>query len=196
MSRAGDEPIGSVMRLLNQVTPGEADTLQPRVSRILRCGPRADLPSPPETGISPGLATAGAVPTRRHLIHFPANHAHSREIAPMDEPFQLPLFPDRASLARIRPAGDESRFCRLEVWPDLFGRALLLAPHWGRIGSAAHDDGRRGVVTNSPPRLRALLALREPVWVSCMPLVVNRAPVLTLWAAVVAERSAIHSRQL
>jgi predicted DNA-binding WGR domain protein len=24
--------------------------------------------------------------------------------------------------------------CRIEVWPDLFGRALLLR-HWGRIGT-------------------------------------------------------------
>jgi predicted DNA-binding WGR domain protein len=46
---------------------------------------------------------------------------------------QLPLFPDQASLARVRPEHGESRFYRLEVWPDLFGRALLIR-HWGRLG--------------------------------------------------------------
>lgn len=47
---------------------------------------------------------------------------------------QLPLFPERASLARIRPERNEWRFYRMEVWPDLFGRALLVR-HWGRIGT-------------------------------------------------------------
>ncbi len=47
---------------------------------------------------------------------------------------QLPLFPDRASLSRIRPEINEWRYYRLEVWPDLFGRALLVR-HWGRIGT-------------------------------------------------------------
>lgn len=51
---------------------------------------------------------------------------------------QLPLFPEVASLARIRPELNEWRYYRLEVWPDLFGRALLLR-HWGRIGT----QGRR-----------------------------------------------------
>ncbi|HME25045.1 MAG TPA: WGR domain-containing protein [Acetobacteraceae bacterium] len=53
----------------------------------------------------------------------------------MAEPLQLPLFPDQASLTRLRPARNEGRFYRLAVWPDLFGRALL-ARQWGRIGSA------------------------------------------------------------
>ena len=47
---------------------------------------------------------------------------------------QLPLFPERASLARVRPERNEWRFYRMEVWPDLFGRALLVR-HWGRIGT-------------------------------------------------------------
>jgi len=54
------------------------------------------------------------------------------------EPIQLPLFPDQAALIRIRPERNEWRYYRLEVWPDLFGRALL-ARHWGRIGT----QGRR-----------------------------------------------------
>ncbi|MBO0710120.1 MAG: WGR domain-containing protein [Acetobacteraceae bacterium] len=52
----------------------------------------------------------------------------------MVDPLQLPLFPDRAALIRIRPERNEGRFYRLEVWPDLFGRALL-ARQWGRIGT-------------------------------------------------------------
>ena len=44
--------------------------------------------------------------------------------------------PDQASLTRIRPARNESRFHRLAVWPDLFGHALL-ARQRGRIGTAA-----------------------------------------------------------
>ncbi len=55
----------------------------------------------------------------------------------MAEPIQLPLFPDQAALARIRPERNEWRYYRMEVWPDLFGRALL-ARHWGRIGSPGH----------------------------------------------------------
>jgi predicted DNA-binding WGR domain protein len=54
----------------------------------------------------------------------------------MAEPLQLPLFPDQASLTRLRPARHEARFYRIAVWPDLFGRALLVR-QWGRIGSAA-----------------------------------------------------------
>jgi hypothetical protein len=34
-------------------------------------------------------------------------------------PIQLPLFPDAASLIRIRPEHNEWRFYRMEVWPDL-----------------------------------------------------------------------------
>ena len=52
----------------------------------------------------------------------------------MPEPVQLPMFPDQASLIRIRPKLNEWRFYRMEVWPDLFGRALL-ARQWGRIGT-------------------------------------------------------------
>jgi predicted DNA-binding WGR domain protein len=54
------------------------------------------------------------------------------------EPVQLPLFPENASLCRIRPELNEWRYYRMEVWPDLFGRALLMR-QWGRIGT----EGRR-----------------------------------------------------
>ena len=53
-------------------------------------------------------------------------------------PVQLPLFAETASLVRIRPERNEWRYYRMEVWPDLFGRALL-ARQWGRIGT----EGRR-----------------------------------------------------
>jgi predicted DNA-binding WGR domain protein len=53
-------------------------------------------------------------------------------------PIQLPLFAQAASLVRVRPERNEWRFYRLEVWPDLFGRALLVR-QWGRIGT----EGRR-----------------------------------------------------
>ena len=38
---------------------------------------------------------------------------------------------------RIRPALNEWRYYRMEVWPDLFGRALLVR-QWGRIGTEGH----------------------------------------------------------
>lgn len=49
-------------------------------------------------------------------------------------PIQLALLPEAASLMRIRPEDNEWRFYRMEVWPDLFGRALLVR-QWGRIGT-------------------------------------------------------------
>ncbi len=53
-------------------------------------------------------------------------------------PLQLSLFAEAASLIRVRPERNEWRYYRLEIWPDLFGRALLLR-QWGRIGT----EGRR-----------------------------------------------------
>ncbi len=49
-------------------------------------------------------------------------------------PIQLPLFTDTACLVHICPALNERRFYCMEVWPDLFGRALLMW-QWGRIGT-------------------------------------------------------------
>jgi predicted DNA-binding WGR domain protein len=49
-------------------------------------------------------------------------------------PVQLPLFAEAAFLVRARPERGEWRFYRIEVWPDLFGRAQLIC-HWGGIGS-------------------------------------------------------------
>jgi predicted DNA-binding WGR domain protein len=54
------------------------------------------------------------------------------------QPVQLPLFAETASLIRIRPEHREWRYYRMEIWPDLFGRALLVR-QWGRIGT----QGRR-----------------------------------------------------
>ncbi len=74
----------------------------------------------------------------------------------MPEPIQLPLFPETAALIRVRPEHNEFRYYRLEVWPDLFGRALL-ARHWGRIGTQGrmrldpHPDA--GAAVNALARL-------------------------------------------
>ena len=53
-------------------------------------------------------------------------------------PIQLPLFAEAASLICARPERNEFRYYRMEIWPDLFGRVLLMR-QWGRIGS----EGRR-----------------------------------------------------
>jgi predicted DNA-binding WGR domain protein len=53
------------------------------------------------------------------------------------QPMQLSLFPDSASLVRIRPERNEWRYYHMAVWPDLFGRALLVR-QWGRIGTEGH----------------------------------------------------------
>jgi predicted DNA-binding WGR domain protein len=68
----------------------------------------------------------------------------TRSICPVA--VQLPLFPDAASLIRIRPDCNEWRFYCLEVWPDLFGRALLVR-QWGRIGT----EGRRRLDPHPDP---------------------------------------------
>jgi predicted DNA-binding WGR domain protein len=78
-------------------------------------------------------------------------------------PVQLPLFPDSASLCRVRPELNEWRYYRMEVWPDLFGRALLVR-QWGRIGT----EGRRrldpypdpGAALNALARLMRAKSLR------------------------------------
>ena len=72
-------------------------------------------------------------------------------------PVQLPLFADSASLVRIQPALNEWRYYRLEVWPDLFGRALLFR-HWGRLGT----PGRRRLDPH-PDACAALNALAHVV---------------------------------
>jgi predicted DNA-binding WGR domain protein len=53
-------------------------------------------------------------------------------------PAELPLFPDRVALTRIRPERNERRFYPREIWPDLFDHALLIR-QWSRIGT----EGRR-----------------------------------------------------
>jgi predicted DNA-binding WGR domain protein len=69
---------------------------------------------------------------------------------------QLPLFPDQASLTRLCPARHEARFYRIAVWPDLFGRALLVR-QWGRIGGIARQRRDRypdpGAAINALARL-------------------------------------------
>ncbi len=53
-------------------------------------------------------------------------------------PVQLALFPESVALTRVRPARNECRFYRLEIWSDLFGRTLLVQ-RWGRIGTAGRQ---------------------------------------------------------
>jgi predicted DNA-binding WGR domain protein len=90
------------------------------------------------------------------LIHFPLILARTAGERPLAEPIQLPLFPDQAALTRVRPERNEWRFYRIEVWPDLFGRALL-ARHWGRLGTPGrirldpHPDA--GAAINALARL-------------------------------------------
>jgi predicted DNA-binding WGR domain protein len=72
------------------------------------------------------------------------------------EPIQLPLFPESASLSRIRPALNEWRYYRLEIWPDLFGGALLMR-HWGRIGTAGRQ--RLDVHSDAGAAVNALAAI-------------------------------------
>jgi predicted DNA-binding WGR domain protein len=61
-------------------------------------------------------------------------------------PIQLPLFAETASLVRVRPERSEWRFYRLDIWPDLFGCALL-SRQWGRIGT----EGRRRLDPHPDP---------------------------------------------
>ncbi|MGD0109189.1 MAG: WGR domain-containing protein [Rhodopila sp.] len=69
-------------------------------------------------------------------------------------PVQLPLFAEAASLIRVRPERNEFRYYRMEIWPDLSGRALLLR-QWGRIGTQGSalprspSRPRRGSVRHS-----------------------------------------------
>lgn len=51
-----------------------------------------------------------------------------------DEPFQLPLFPDRAYLHKVVPEDNQWRFYALTAMPTLFGEWALMR-EWGRLGS-------------------------------------------------------------
>jgi len=81
---------------------------------------------------------------------------HRRHADPRPTPVQLPLFAEAASLIRVRPERNEWRYYRLEVWLDLFGRALLMR-QWGRIGT----EGRRRLDPHPDPgaALNALAGL-------------------------------------
>jgi hypothetical protein len=43
----------------------------------------------------------------------------------------MPLFAETASLVRVVPARNQFRYYRMEIWPDLFGRSLLVR-QWGQ----------------------------------------------------------------
>lgn len=82
-------------------------------------------------------------------------------------PTKLLLFTDAASLVRIRPAANEWRYYRMEIWPDLFGRALLVR-HWGRIGTEGHrrldphpDPGAAGTALSKILRAKRRRGYRD-----------------------------------
>jgi predicted DNA-binding WGR domain protein len=56
----------------------------------------------------------------------------------MLEFYQLALFPESVTLARVRPEQNERRFYHLEIRPDLFGRTMLVR-RWGRIGTSGRQ---------------------------------------------------------
>ena len=56
----------------------------------------------------------------------------------MPEFHQLALFPESVALARIRPEKGERHFYHMEIWPDLFGRTMLVR-RWGRIGTSGRQ---------------------------------------------------------
>ena len=56
---------------------------------------------------------------------------------------------------RPHPPRNEWRFYRLEIWPDLFGRALLR--QWGRIGT----EGRRRLDPGAALNALAQLAYQK-----------------------------------
>jgi hypothetical protein len=58
------------------------------------------------------------------------------------KPIQLPLFAEVACLVRLRPERGEWRFYCIEVWPDLFGRAILAGAGGGSAPQAACNWNR------------------------------------------------------
>ncbi len=79
----------------------------------------------PVSSDSPEIEPAGGGvrrPSRRRSVR-----------APRPAAVQLPLFPERVTLTRIRPELNERRYYQIEIVADLFG-AVVLARRWGRIG--------------------------------------------------------------
>ena len=82
--------------------------------------------------------TSRALPDGAPPVRYTSrDNMPKRRRTPCPAPVQLPLFAEAASLIRVRPERNEWRFYRMEVWPDLFGRALLVR-QWGRIGTEGH----------------------------------------------------------
>ncbi len=50
---------------------------------------------------------------------------HHKPPPPLPAPVQLPLFAETASLVRICDELNQWRYDPMEIWPDLFSRALL-----------------------------------------------------------------------
>jgi hypothetical protein len=115
---------------------GVRNELEPPASRwIIRCYTKIN-------SVTPRTPRHTRCPAPIHHCRYPP--AHRRRYTSHDSmpkrrprpparpiPIQLPLFVEAASLVRIRPERNEFRYYRVEVWPDPFGRALLVR-HWGR----------------------------------------------------------------
>jgi predicted DNA-binding WGR domain protein len=103
------------------------------VSHFAR-NPASDERFPVAVATSSRYTSRDDMPRRRK--HLPARPT----------PIQLPLFAETASLVRVQPALNQWRYYRMEIWPDLFGRALLVR-QWGRIGT----EGRRRLDPHPDP---------------------------------------------
>ena len=66
---------------------------------------------------------------------------------------QLNVFSEITLLARVRPERNEFRFYCMEVWPDFFGRALLMRL-WGLSARTAVAGSIR-IQTPEQPRTRS-----------------------------------------
>jgi predicted DNA-binding WGR domain protein len=106
-----------------------------------------------ESGVKPAVLLAAARSSRYTSRDDMTRRRKPTPVRPT--PIQLPLFAETASLVRIRPTLNEWRYYRMEVWPDLFGRALLVR-QWGRIGT----EGRRRLDPH-PDRGAAINALSD-----------------------------------
>jgi predicted DNA-binding WGR domain protein len=128
-------------------------------ARIERC----------RAGGSGGAVAPQALQLSRH-------HTKRRKPSPArPPPVQLPLFADTATLVRIRPELSEWRYYPMAIWPDLFGRALLVR-QWGCIGTEGrrrfecrNQCARRSATNQAPSRVSGPVGLKKPKSHSCAP---------------------------
>jgi predicted DNA-binding WGR domain protein len=156
---------GRLRSLIHNPNSGTLDAVGPSTPTILYKSCGAPITPPPGVPrLKPRIPGDNWPRTRRESSGYDTfprvKSPKRRKIRPArpPAPVQLPLFAEAASLIRVRPERNEWRFYRLEIWPDLFGHALLVR-QWGRIGT----EGRRrlephpdpGAAINAPARLAA-----------------------------------------